>query len=89
MPDETTNIESHYEQCEREKHLRQAIHRLRPALREVVEIRRFSDGSIKEIAQIAGISVAATKSRLLRARVALRRSLLNGNPSKPIAEKLC
>ncbi len=75
MPDQTADIELRYAQRERENILRQAVHRLRPALREVVEIQRIHDGSIREIANMAGISIAATKSRLLRARVALRRSL--------------
>jgi RNA polymerase sigma factor (sigma-70 family) len=74
IPDRTTDIESRFIQSEREFHLKQAIRRLKPALREVIEIQRVHDGSIKEIAKIAGISVAATKSRLIRARVALRRS---------------
>ena len=34
------------------------------------------DRSVKEIAKLAGLSVAATKSRLLRARAALRRDLV-------------
>jgi DNA-directed RNA polymerase specialized sigma24 family protein len=55
--------------------LKRAIHRLRPALRTVIEIQQSHDGSVKEIAKAAGISVAATKSRLLRARTTLRRSL--------------
>jgi RNA polymerase sigma factor (sigma-70 family) len=83
IPDQTIDIELHYVRYERENHLRRAIHRLKPALRDVVEIQQLHDGSIKEIAQVAGISVAATKSRLLRARVALRGSLNNNNTSNP------
>jgi len=41
----------------------------------VVEIHQWSDRSVKEIAEIAGLSVAATKSRLLRARTVRRRAL--------------
>lgn len=75
MEDHTIDIEGHYVRSEREKHLRRAICRLRPALRNVVEIQQLHDSSLKEIAAIAGISIAAAKSRLSRARVALRRSL--------------
>lgn len=75
MEDRTIDIEGHYVRCERERHLRRAINRLRPALRDVVEIQQLHDSSLKEIAAIAGISIAAAKSRLSRARVALRRSL--------------
>ena len=52
-----------------------AIRRLQPSLRTVVEIYQSSDRSVKEIADLAGISVAATKSRLLRARTKLRIAL--------------
>jgi RNA polymerase sigma-70 factor (ECF subfamily) len=55
------------------EHLRRAIGRLRPPLRTVVEIHQSNDGSIREVAELAGISVAATKSRLLRARRILRK----------------
>jgi DNA-directed RNA polymerase specialized sigma24 family protein len=48
------------------------------ALRNVVEIHQSNDRSIKEIADLAGISVAATKSRLLRARKILRVALIEG-----------
>ncbi len=75
VPDRRVNTEEHYAKSERERHLKRAIHRLRPALRTIVEIQQVHDSSIKEIADIAGISVAATKSRLLRARSVLRRSL--------------
>jgi RNA polymerase sigma factor (sigma-70 family) len=73
--DRRVNTEESYEQQEREIHLKRAIHRLRPALRSVIEIQQHHDKSVKEIAEVAGISVAATKSRLLRARTMLRRSL--------------
>jgi RNA polymerase sigma-70 factor, ECF subfamily len=51
--------------------LRLAIRRLPANLREVTEIRQAGDHSVAETAGITGLSVAATKSRLLRARVKL------------------
>lgn len=56
-----------------ENHLRllSAISKLPAAYRRVFEIRQRSDGSMKEIAEEAGLTIAATKSRLLRARKAL------------------
>jgi RNA polymerase sigma factor (sigma-70 family) len=75
VPDRRVNTEEHYARRERERHLRRAIHRLRPTLRDVIEIQQAHDGSVREIAEVAGISIAATKSRLLRARTVLRRSL--------------
>ena len=75
VADKKANIEEHYARKEAEKDLKRAIHRLRPVLRAIVEIQQSHDGSVKEIARAAGISVAATKSRLLRARTVLRKSL--------------
>ena len=76
IADETKNIEELYASHERVEHLRRAIRRLQPTLRNVVEIHQSNDRSIKEIAELAGISVAATKARLLRARKILRRALV-------------
>lgn len=75
IADSRVNTEDHYVRREKDRHLKRAIHRLRPALRNVIEIQQAHDGSVREIAELAGISIAATKSRLLRARTVLRRSL--------------
>jgi RNA polymerase sigma factor (sigma-70 family) len=75
MADSRSTTEEHYAKREREERLKRAIRRLRPLLRNVIEIQQIHDGSIKEISEIAGISVAATKSRLSRARNMLRKSL--------------
>jgi RNA polymerase sigma-70 factor (ECF subfamily) len=75
IEDRTKDVEELYAHHERVEHLRLAICRLQPALRNVVEIHRSNDGSVKEVAEIAGISVAATKSRLARARKILRKAL--------------
>ena len=53
---------------ESEVNLTRAILRLPKGLREVVDLRNSNDASVKEVARRVGISVAATKSRLLRAR---------------------
>lgn len=68
--------EEAYEQREMEQHLRFAIRRLRPPLRRAIHLRRTEDYSTSEIAAALGISVAAAKSRLLRARMQLRASML-------------
>src|SRR5271167_3805393 len=57
---------------ERQLQLSQAIKKLPSKLRTVTEIRQSQEGSIKDIAATAGLSVAATKSRLTRARLKLR-----------------
>jgi len=74
--DQTKNVDELYVRHERTERLRRAICRLQPSLRNVVEIHQSNDRSLKEIAKLAGLSVAATKSRLLRARAALRRDLV-------------
>lgn len=73
--DQAANVEELYTKHERAVLLRRAIYRLGPALRKVVEIHQLNDRSVKETADLAGISVTATKSRLLRARTKLRKAL--------------
>jgi len=75
VPDNRSNIEDLYLKREAEQKLKEAIESLRPPLRFVMEIQRFHYGTNKEIADAAGISVAALKSRLVRARALLRSSL--------------
>jgi RNA polymerase sigma-70 factor, ECF subfamily len=75
IADQTKNVEELYARHERVEHLRRAICCLKPTLRNVVEIHQSNDRSVKEVAELAGISVAATKSRLLRARKILREAL--------------
>ena len=55
--------------------LAQAIQYLPPSLRDVLEMRHREDASVSKIAKRFGISESAVKSRLLRARLKLRRHL--------------
>jgi RNA polymerase sigma-70 factor (ECF subfamily) len=73
--DHTKDIERHYVKRESVERLRRAISKLRPHLRTVIEIQQAKDGQVKEVAELAGISLSAAKSRLLRARTILRRAL--------------
>ena len=75
IADQTKNAEELYKGKERVERLKRAICRLHPTLRNIVEIHHSEDSSIKDVAELAGISVAATKSRLLRARKILRKAL--------------
>jgi RNA polymerase sigma-70 factor, ECF subfamily len=75
IADQTKSVEELYTGQERVERLKRAICRLQPTLRNVVEIHQSEDCSVKEVAELAGISVAATKSRLLRARKILRKAL--------------
>jgi RNA polymerase sigma-70 factor, ECF subfamily len=73
--DQMKNAEELYAAHERLERLRQTISRLQPSLRNVLEIHHSNDSSLKEVSEFAGISVAATKSRLSRAKKTLRKLL--------------
>ena len=74
MPDHAPNPEKRYAQSERENILRGAISTLRPTIRKVIELQQLQERSMKETAQIIGISVPAAKARLFHAKVALRKA---------------
>jgi DNA-directed RNA polymerase specialized sigma24 family protein len=65
-----------YVQHEREQVLREAILRRPSIFREVVQLQQAQECSAQELAQALGISVRAVKSRLSRAKTALRTILL-------------
>jgi RNA polymerase sigma-70 factor (ECF subfamily) len=58
---------------ERRRIVKSAISGLRPRARNVVELIHLKEHSIRETAQILGISTAAVKARMFHARVALHR----------------
>jgi RNA polymerase sigma factor (sigma-70 family) len=58
---------------ERREILNTAILGLRPRTRRVVELHQLQEHSLRETAQILGISTAAAKARMFHARVALHR----------------
>ena len=60
---------------EQRRLLEQAIATLPPVLREVTVLRQTTGASVKELSTLTGISVPAMKSRLARARAALREQL--------------
>jgi RNA polymerase sigma-70 factor (ECF subfamily) len=72
----TEDPESRLAREEREELLRDAILRLPPVFREVLELRQAREYSTREIARALGISVPAVKSRLSRAKLTLRAALL-------------
>jgi RNA polymerase sigma-70 factor (ECF subfamily) len=69
--------ERRYVRHERAELLRKAIRRLHPVLRSALELQQAQEYSIQEISDSLGISSAAAKSRLLRAKVRLRTLLQN------------
>jgi RNA polymerase sigma-70 factor (ECF subfamily) len=84
--DHSGTPESHYVEREKEELLRDAIVRLPSNFREVVELRHAQEYSTKEIAQLLGISLAAAKSRLTRARVAVR-ATISARPLRSVAQR--
>jgi RNA polymerase sigma-70 factor, ECF subfamily len=58
---------------ERKRIVKSAIAGLRPRTRNVVELIHFQEHSIRETAQILGISTGAVKSRMFHAKIALLR----------------
>jgi RNA polymerase sigma factor (sigma-70 family) len=72
LKDSRDNPEQCFERQQWAHLIQSGILQLPPELRKVVELQYSRDLSNKEIAGYLGISLAATKSRLLRARTALR-----------------
>jgi RNA polymerase sigma-70 factor, ECF subfamily len=72
MLEPSRNPEERCLETERMRLIRQAIKRLPPELRTAIEIRQSHDGSVSELAMLAGVSPPAMKSRLMRARLRLR-----------------
>jgi RNA polymerase sigma-70 factor (ECF subfamily) len=66
-PEETCRL------LERKRIVNEAVSGLRPRVRKVVELNQLQEHSVRETAQILGISTAAVKARMFHARVALHR----------------
>ena len=77
----TLNPEERFAEHERETILREAITKLRPRIREAIEIRQLQECSLADTAKALGISLAAAKARLFQARTVLRRVLKSAVPS--------
>jgi len=80
---------------ERKRILKSAISGLQPRARNVVELIHLQEQSIRETAQILGISTGAVKARMFHAKIALRRMPLlqsvgssncAGNLSKEVSQ---
>jgi RNA polymerase sigma-70 factor (ECF subfamily) len=69
------NPEQRYSRDEMQEILDQAIQSLKPDFRTVFMLRDIEELSTEETAETLGISIPAVKSRLLRARLALREKL--------------
>ncbi len=73
VADSGPDPEEQYRLREQEQIVTAAIDGLKPKARSVVEIHQIQERSLKETAQVLGISAAAAKARMFHARAALRR----------------
>jgi RNA polymerase sigma-70 factor (ECF subfamily) len=69
------NPEEQYSKEELQRILNEAVDTLKPDFRTVFTLRDIEELSTEETAEALGISIPAVKSRLLRARLALREKL--------------
>ena len=75
LPDSTKGPEHKLGQTEVATVLKREIHRIPPLLRNVFLLRDIQEMPMPDVAERLGISVAAAKSRLLRARLELRQRM--------------
>jgi RNA polymerase sigma factor (sigma-70 family) len=71
--DDAPDPEESWSLRERERIVKSAISGLRPRARNVVELIHLQEHSIRETAQILGISAGAVKARVFHAKIALHR----------------
>jgi RNA polymerase sigma factor (sigma-70 family) len=79
IQDDAPDPEETYRLRERREILKTAILGLRPRARNVVELIHLQEHSLRETAQILGLSTAAVKARMFHARVALHQMPLLQN----------
>jgi RNA polymerase sigma factor (sigma-70 family) len=82
IQDDSPDPEQTYRLRERSEILNTAMLRLRPRARRVVELHQLQEHSLRETAQILGISIAAVKAQVFHARVALHRMPLLQNVAR-------
>lgn len=85
LPDKRQTPEEAFSEAEIAGVLNAEIRRIPPLLRNVFLLREVEGKSMEEVAASLGITVAAAKSRLLRARLELRARLSKHQPpSEPL-----
>jgi RNA polymerase sigma-70 factor (ECF subfamily) len=75
VPDLGPSPERSYSQQERARILSFAMNQLTPGIRAAIQLCELEERSVKESAQMMGVSVTAAKSRVLRGRRKLREAL--------------
>lgn len=82
LRDPAPNPEQEYMADQRFLTLRKAIQKLPPGARNIIDLQYRKDRRIKETAATLGITEAAAKSRMMRARHMLSRSLKQRDPAR-------
>ena len=85
LRDHRDNPEQHYARRQRASILSGAMLRLRPESRRILELQQAGELTTREIAESLGISEPAVKSRLLRAKLALKEFVQDESPRTPTA----
>jgi len=75
IPDLGPDPERSYSQQEGERILSFGMNQLTPEMRRAIQLRELDERSLKDSAQMMGVSVTAAKSRVLRGRRKLRETL--------------
>ncbi len=79
LADRAPDPEAGFARREEEQILQAALRELRPSIRQAVEPQKLNGHSLAETAQMMGLSITATKSRLYHAKAELRQSLKTGS----------
>jgi RNA polymerase sigma-70 factor, ECF subfamily len=90
IEDSSANPEQIYHERQQWVRMLRSIQNLQPRLQGAIQVRMANEGSMKEIAQTLGISVASVKSRLYRARARLypKRILATGNDKRQVTSRM-
>ncbi|MFT4113012.1 RNA polymerase sigma factor [Silvibacterium sp.] len=88
LRDTSLDTEHIYLEQEQLMHLRRAVGRLRPKLREILLLHHSMDCTTRELADHTGISESAVKSRLMRARRELARTYNVARPGPQVPQLL-
>ena len=80
IADPADDPEMALQQKDRAESLRQGLVKLTPAHSEVIDLVYYHGKTVEEVAQIAGVSAATVKTRMLYARKKLAAFVLHENP---------
>ena len=89
VPDRAPNAEEYFEIAQRDHQVTVAILRLPENLRVPLQAQLADNLSIEELASVLGISVPAAKSRLMRARCRVRKTIMRMAQQRKTSSDAC